>query len=154
MYLTAQQVNTLLSQTLFTEPVTQSSLTYKLYRGRLDCTVHTLRFNLIGSMSEDFIINKLINFLVNTYQLEKNIICGVAFDLLLKKEDSFYVWRANSNTSKYETNEFTFTVTYQNIYNLVTQALRLNPDDMNIFFENSSVTIVKRLAVVFSFVKL
>ena len=63
MYLSEQQVNSLLSSDFFSQPVTESVSQYAMYRGRLNATVVTYRFNINPQYSNRFMIGHLMRSL-------------------------------------------------------------------------------------------
>jgi hypothetical protein len=160
MYLTQSQVDTILQTSYFTQPVTQSAVNYVLYRGHLNVTVHTLRFNCIDSFNENMVLQHLHTYLMSVYSLNTHIIASINYDLLLKNPNSnpssFYLWRANSNAvHQYHRNslmtEIFFPLTYGNLYQFARRALTVDIASLNVKFRESNVTVVRPIAFVFSF---
>lgn len=156
MYLNQNQVRIVLETPFFTVPVTSSIVTYTLYRGKYNSTVHTLRFNLNNaSVNEPFITSYCTKYLDEYFTLHNRILTSINFDLLLSKDDeNFYVWRANSNVSRFPTDDFMLIFTFDNVYRLVTKAINTEITELNAYFLSSSITVKKILSIVISFVKL
>lgn len=155
MYLTETQLQQILTNSYYTDFVTQSVVDYAMYRGHLSATVHTLRFN-VGHANHtlDNVMQHIVTHLMTSYDLNTQLLGSVSFDLLLthQPDKTFYIWRANSNSSSRFQNETFMPLTYNNVYRFVTNALNVHIPDLNIFFRNSTVTVERVLAIVFSFV--
>lgn len=159
MYLTEEEINSILATSFFTEPVTESFMNYAFYRGRMNATVYTLRFNLTPTYSENYLIKFVLDHLLNLFPLNSRVLGSIHYDLLLCHSNiepkSYYLWRANSNQTHFDTEEETmFTLTYDNIYRFIRKALQVHVPSLNIYFSSSGVVIERALAVVFSFVKI
>lgn len=159
MYLSEQQVKQILNSEIFQTPVTKNITNYKMYRGKLDSTVYTVRFNLsstAANITVDFIEKTLLNFLMGYFPLESLLLCAVSYDLLLvdpKTSNSFYIWRSNSNSVHFTpVEEGVFALNYQNIRELINHVTNINVDTLNTFFSNSNVIVRKQLAYVFTFI--
>lgn len=150
----------MLQNPYFTEPVTQSVVRYVLYRGHLNATVHTLRFNYTrNNVDENIVSRHLIDHLLTAYDLNVQLLGSISYDLLLvdpnSNPKSYYIWRANSNSATMSGNEETyFRLTYDNLFRFVRNSLNIHIPDLNIFFQSSNVVVEQVLAVVFSFVKI
>jgi hypothetical protein len=155
MYLTSTQVETLLQNPYFTQEMTHSAVEYRLFKGHLNVTVHTLRFNLIDGFTENMMINRLYTYLLSVYNLNTHVLATIDYDLLLENPNSdlssFYVWRANSNAVHNNQNDIFFTFTYNNLYTIAKQALNYNLPNLNMYFRSSNVIVVRPIAIVFSF---
>lgn len=159
MYLTEAQLHYVLQNPYFTEPVTQSVMHYVLYRGHMNATVHTLRFNSINPIDENMVTQTIMNHLMSMYDLNVHLLGSVSYDLLLvdpsSNPKSYYIWRANSNSATMLDNEETFfQLTYDNLFRFVRQSLGVHIQDLNIFFRSSNVVVENILAFVFSLVKI
>jgi hypothetical protein len=157
MYLTLNQVNYVLSSSHYSVPFTESVINYALYRGHFNTQVYTVRFNKIESLNEDFIFNHLYTQLLIRFPNIPRFKASIRYDLLLsdpkQDEPSFYVWRANSNHRNYdENNEIVLEHSPDDLFQFVNNCLNVHIPDLEIDFHNSSVIIVKVLAIVFSFV--
>ena len=155
MYLTHHELNRLLNNPCYTQPVTESHNTYKFYQGRLSTKVYTVRFNL-GDMSPDLMITYLNNHLPRYFKPESKLLCCVYWDLVLRSPDeTYYIYRANSNRINHdESSETTFKLTYINISRLVHHYTGINVNDLNVKFDSSNVTIDRMLTVVLSFMSM
>ena len=159
MYLTESQLNLLLNNSFFTQPVTESVVDYAVYRGHVKATVHTLRFNLTTDFSENFMIEHTISYLMAQLPINATLLGSINYDLLLKDPNSdpksYYIWRANSNARNFdEQNEILFKLTYDNIYRFVSNAHQVHIPSLSINFRSSNVIVDKPLALVLSFLKL
>lgn len=159
MYLTEAQLSLLLNDAYFTLPATDSAVTYAVYRGHVNATVHTIRFNITTTFSEEFMIEHTISYLMSQIPFNTKVLGAINYDLLLKDPNStlpsYYIWRANSNARSFDAqNELLFTLTYDNIYRFIFNAHQIHIPDLNINFRSSNVVVNKPLAIVFSFVVL
>jgi len=156
MYLNFNQLQSILTNNYFTQPVTTSQTSYVYYRRRMNVIVHTMRFNLTPTFTENFMIQTVIGYLMHHFTLNTSILASIQYDLLLShqnNEDSYYIWRANSNSSRINTSEDTmFSLTYNNVFRFVQSAHQVDIPTLNIHFETSNVVIDRALAIVFSFV--
>jgi hypothetical protein len=157
MYLTENQVNQILNNSYFSQPVTESVVLYDFYRGHVNATVHTLRYNLTREYNEENMIQHVLAYLMSQFPLNSTLLVSVNYDLLLGdvNSQSFYIWRANSNARSFNENEeFSMVLTYDNVYRFVTGTSQIHIPDLNINFRDSKVVIKKALAIVFSFVQI
>ena len=159
MYLTEEEINSIISTPFFTAPVTESVMNYAFYRGRMNATVYTLRFNLTPTYSENYLIKFVLDHLLKHFPLNNRVLGSIHYDLLLCNSNidpkSYYLWRANSNQAHFDTEEETmFTLTYDTVYRFIRKALQVHVPSLNIYFSSSNVVIERALAVVFSFVKI
>jgi hypothetical protein len=157
MYLTLSQVNHVLSSPHYSVPFTESVMNYFLYRGQFNVQVYTVRFNIIESVTEDFIFNHLYTQLSNKFPQIPRFKASIRYDLLLsdpkQNPASFYIWRANSNHRNYdENNEIVLENSPDHLFQFVNNCLNAHIPDLEIDFRNSNVIVAKVLAVVFSFV--
>lgn len=156
MYLTPAQVQSILESPYFTQQATDSVIEYANYRGRFNAKVYTARFNLTENFNQTFMNQFLINNLLTHFPLNTRLLGSVQYDLLLHNptDNSFYIWRANSNQNNTQIGpETMFFFTYNNIFRLIQNAAQIHIPDLNIFFTASNVIIDKVIAIVFSFVK-
>jgi len=157
MYISENELQTVLQQSFFTNPVTYRKVKYRLYRGTFNTFVHTVRFNYRGNLNIDYLFQTVWNYLVSEYRQNTQLIASVEYDLLLNEplEQSYYIWRANSNAVDFnEEHEMALQLTQDNIYEFVENATQINLPNLEIFFRNSKVTIDRPIAIVFSFYKL
>lgn len=158
MYLTAAQVRSILDVPYFTQQATDSVIEYANYRGRFNAKVYTVRFNLTENFDQTFMNRFLINNLLVHFPLNTRLLGSVQYDLLLHnptdEENSFYIWRANSNQSNTQIGpETMFFFSYNNIFRIIQKAAQIHIPSLNIFFSTSNVVIERVIAIVFSFVK-
>jgi hypothetical protein len=154
MYLTITQVQNILNTPHYALPITESMFNYALYRGKLNCKVYTVRFNNNQPLNSDFIFNHLYMELQNRFPTEKNFRASIKYDLLLsnKKDDTYYIWRANSNEHNFDENdEILLTHSADHIFQFCRNCTKIHIPSLNINFESSGVVVVKVLAIVFSF---
>jgi hypothetical protein len=154
MYLTIAQVNQLLNMPHYTAPFTESLFKYALYRGRLNSKVYTVRFNNIQPLDEDFIFNHLYTQLQIRFPSETYFRASIKYDLLLlnRKDDTYYIWRANSNEHNFDENDEILLVhSPEHILQFCKDCTIIDIPSLDINFENSGVIVVKVLAIVFNF---
>jgi len=157
MYLSENEMKLVLSQEYFSKSFTHSKIKYAMYRGKVNTDVHTLRFNFTTDINNEFVFQKSIKYLLLEYAPNTVLTASVDFDLLLyePKMQSYYIWRANSNSVNFnENNEMQLRLTYENLSEFVSNAMQMNHPSLDIYFKNSNVTIDRPIAVVFSFFKL
>ena len=157
MYLTISQVNQILNTPRYTLPFTESLFQYALYRGRYNAKVYTVRFNIIPSLTEDFIFNHLYRGLQSGFPAEPHFRASLKYDLLMKNNSqipaTYYIWRANSNHYNFNNaDEVLVSNTPESLLQFVNNCTTIDVDNLDIFFQNSSVSIDRVLALVFSFV--
>lgn len=140
MFVTDAQLQIILQNPYYSQPQTENTTNYVFYRGHMNATVHTLRFNVIASFTEEYMIQTVLTYLINLYDLGTELLGSVSYDLLLEnpKTKSYYVWRANSNSS---------------LHRLVNTAYNVHVPDLNIYFHSSNVKVSRLLAVVLNFIK-
>ncbi len=160
MFLNENQLENVLSNSLFTEPYTESVVHYEFYRGQLNTTVHTLRFNFNANLNEEFILQILVRYLFTHFDPSTPLVASINYDLLLQefngsRSNSYYVWRANSNAVHYSSdNEVVLSLTHNNIFRFVQNCTQVHLPSLDIYFQSSSVVINRPLAIVFSFFNL
>ena len=157
MYLSESQLQLVLQNPFYSQPSTESTVNYVYYRGHINATVHTLRFNMIDSFSQEFMLQRVFSFLLNMYELGTVLLGSISYDVLLvePKHSSYYVWRANSNSRfNYVQQETSFRLTYNNLYQIVDTANNVHVPSLDLYFQSSSVQIERVLAIVLSFVKM
>lgn len=153
-YLTQGQIDSMLQTPFFTKPVTENVVQYVLYRGRFDVLVHTYRYNLTPNFDVSVISRHLVPALLKHHPMGTRLLGNVTFDLLLRKPntDSFYIWRANSNASSITTQQETpLMLNYQTMWTFANDAVQIHRDELDAFFVESNVIIVRPLAIVLSF---
>lgn len=157
MYLTEAQLRIVLQNPYFSQPYTENTTNYVFYRGHINAIVHTLRFNVIDSLNEEYMMQTVLTYLMNLYDMGTELLGSVSYDLLLEDPNtkSYYVWRANSNSSfDFMRDEAMFPLTYERLYRLITTAYNVHVSDLNIYFSSSNVKVSRLVAVVLSFIKL
>jgi len=139
VYMSLSELNAVLRDPFFSDPITVSRVPYFFYRGRKKCTVLTVRFNLVPQFNRQFL-------------------ASVRYDLVLRSSGtdpaaSFYIWRANTNQADFDDNdEQIFVPNYANLFQFCNNAVNINIPELNIHFVQSSVVIDKCIAIVISFV--
>jgi hypothetical protein len=160
MYLTENQLKTILQAPYFTQPVTDSAVNYALYRGVYNASVYTVRLNLTTVFDENFILQQLMNRLLSRYTFNTKLLCMCGYDLVLVDSNSnpksYYLWRANSNKVHFDAmHESSFSLTYDNVYRFILNNMyNVHLPSLNINFRHSNVVIDRAIAVVFSFLPL
>lgn len=155
MYLTKAQLDWLLQDPYFTQPMTQSVFTYHFYRGRFNAAVHTLRIN--WDLEDNEIQQRITQYFMNTFRHNSSILVSVSYDLVLCQptSQSYYIWRSNSNSVNFnEAAETKLILNYNNLYRYLQSITNINIPGLNINFEQSNVIIFKPLALVLSVVQL
>jgi hypothetical protein len=156
MYLTEAQVTQILNTNFFQTPFTSRIKKYTLYQGKLNATVHTLRFNCVDGFNELFVRETVLNYLMNHFVHNSLLLGSISYDFLLvdPKENpkSFYIWRSNSNAVHFSAHEeVQFTLNHVNVVNFIQSIFQTDPASLSIYFENSSISIERTLAVVLTF---
>ena len=83
MFLTESEVNTVLQQSIFTLPVTESVVDYLFYRGTKKTSLLTVRFDLTPTFSHSFMLAYLQNGLTSApYCLQSHLVASIHYDLL------------------------------------------------------------------------
>lgn len=159
-YLTEQQVRAILQTSHFSLPYTESFTRYSLYRGQINTAVLTLRFNL-NEDSDDFEVSSIHSIvqqrLTYYFPTETHVLTSVDYDLLLTNTllpavPSYYIWKANSNRHQFDINrESVLPLIGTQIYQFAQNLYLRDLDQLNVFFADSNVTVVRALAVVCSF---
>jgi len=155
--LTKHELNIVLKNPFFKKPFTESLVNYTLYQGKINASVLTVRFNITNQINENELVATLINSLMKHFSLNTRLLCSINYDLILSdhNQNSFYIWRANSNQTHYDIDEeMIFIFTYNNLYQIVQKATTIDMNSLNIYFANSNVVINKVISLVLSFVKI
>jgi hypothetical protein len=160
VYMSLSELNAVLREPFFSEPMTVSRVPYVFYRGRKKCIVLTVRFNLIPSFNRHFMERQLLTLLDEHTQPypHRPVLASVRYDLVLRSSGadraaSYYIWRANTNQADFDDDdELVFVPNYANVFQFCNNATHINMSDLNIYFVNSSVVIDKCIAIVLSFV--
>ncbi len=157
MHMTRADLNAVLNNAFFTDPMTVNRSAYMFYRGRHRVNVLTVRFNLIPSFDEQSMSRNLVQVLDSHFDMQERILGSVRYDLVLRSSDAdpttYYIWRANTNQSEFDENdEVSIAYTPANIHRFCRNSSNVNINDLNIFFSASHVTVDRCLAIVFSFV--
>jgi len=164
MYMNISEVNTLLQNALFTDPVTESIQDYEFYRGRRKVSIFTVRYNLVPTFDLKFMQTDLVDKLLSHYPRGITLAVAVNYDLLLcsnpRDDDNspptYYIWRANSNQRSLdrEDNNFDKTMYFrdENVDTLCANAVGIDvADQLNIEFVSSNVSIDRVLSIVLTF---
>lgn len=156
MYLSQSQLNQILKSPFFSNQVTEDVTKYVAYRGKLNCTVYTIRFNMSAQFDENYMKDYLIRNVVTKYKLGSRLLASIQYDFLLvdpnSNPSSYYIWKANSNLLTFNNdNENMLTLTYDNLFRFIQDAAYVDIPSLAINFRTSNVTIERVLAVVFSF---
>ena len=156
MYPTREQLDVYLNHPFFSNEYTESSKKYAFYRGKLDVTVYTLRFNYLPTFNDDVLFRMVPAKLMDMYPNQPRLLGSFQFDLLLCNHEAnpptFYIWRSNSNQRNFdEAHEILFSLNYANTHRFVQTVVQNNFNDLNTNFINSKVTIERPLSVVLSF---
>ncbi len=157
MHMTRADLNLVLNNAFFTEPMTVNRSAYMFYRGRNRGNVLTVRFNLIPSFNEQWMSRNLVQVLDSHFDMQERILGSVRYDLVLRSSNAdpttYYIWRANTNQSEFDENDkVSIIYTPANIHRFCRNSSNVNIKDLNIFFSASHVTVDRCLAIVFSFV--
>jgi hypothetical protein len=158
MYLTEAQATQILNSNFFQVPFTSSIKKYTLYQGKINTTVHTLRFNCIDGFNELYVRETVLNYLMDKFSLNSLLLGSISYDFLLvdpkQNPKSYYIWRSNSNAVYFSAHEeLYFTLSHINVVNFISSIFHTDPATLNIYFENSSISIERTLAVVLTFIK-
>ena len=156
MYLNENQLKALLEAPYFSSPSTESWIHYEFYRGQLDTSVLTLRFNITDTFSENFILDTLLEKIIMYFPLNSRILASLNYDVVLRDPESnpvsFYIWKANSNQHCFDRNtEIVVVNTYANVARYARGIQFDNINDLNINFRHSRVIVDRLLSVVCSF---
>ena len=155
-YLSREELHQLLQTEWFTQFQSVHVHNYAYYRGRVNATVLTLRYNISSNeFSEENMIDSVIQTTIQQFPNEQRVVCMIDYDLVLMKPDesSFYIWRANSNTHRNLPNaEHEILLNYNNLYLFCQNAANINPSDLNTFFISSNIIIKKIVAIIFTFI--
>ena len=157
MYMNEHEVRAVLQTPYYLLPVTETSIEYERYRGRLQCTVITLRFNLCSPRySNQFMLNYVQNTLTDRFPMHTRMLASVNYDVLLLDPNSnpasYYIFRSNTNRLHFnENDEITLSLTHANLHRFCHQADQVHIPDLNVHFAHSNVVIDRVLSIVFSF---
>jgi hypothetical protein len=159
MYLTEAQVSSILNSDFFQTSFTSSQVNYALYQGKINATVHTLRFNCNESFDPLNVRAKVYQYLTEHFQNNAVLLGSISYDFLLvdpkQGSNSYYIWRSNSNAVHFSPHEESyFTLNYINVANFVRSIFSMDASSFDVNFENSKVVIDRILAVVLTFLKI
>lgn len=137
--------------------MTESSVKYAAYRGRLNAIVYTMRFNLTPAFNEAHMTNTVLTHVMSRFPNGARLLGSIHYDLLLvdprSDPKSYYIWRANSNQTVFDTNsEILLSLSYDNMFRFIQNSAHADIPSLNINFRSSSVVVERVLAIVFSFV--
>lgn len=158
MYLLASEVKALLQAPYYSNPTTESFIQYRSYRGQLNVTVLTLRFNLTPQFDVSSMHRVFIDILGQRYAANTQLYCSVHYDFLLvdnaASPKSYYIWRSNTNRTHFDaTHEVCLTCNPSSLLRFSQQAMNFDLDTLELNFTHSNVTIDKVLAIVFTVVE-
>jgi hypothetical protein len=156
MYVTETQLQQILQNPYFSNRATQSVVNYVLYRGHLNATVHTLRFNNTHQLNNTNLLQQIATYLFSQFDMNTYLLCSISYDLLLvdQQTNSYYIWRANSNARSVSvTQDVYFILTYANLNRIINNAMHVYIPDLDIHFQSSNVVVNRIISFVFSFVK-
>jgi hypothetical protein len=138
--------------------MTVTNVHYEIYRDMSNVNVSTLRFNLNSNeFNEDRMINMLMDYVMNEFQENHDIIGIIDYDLLLVNNmdpnaPSYYIFTANSNQRvSSSTKETRFLLTRDQLYLFARRALQINIPELEIDFKDSNLVISSVIAIVFTF---
>ena len=138
--------------------MTVTNVHYEIYRDLSNVNVSTLRFNLNSNeFNEDRMINMLMDYVMNEFQENHDIIGIIDYDLLLVNNmdpnaPSYYIFTANSNQRvSSSTKETRFLLTRDQLYLFARRALQINIPELEIDFKDSNLVISSVIAIVFTF---
>ncbi len=154
-YLSRTELESLLRNEWFTNPMSVHVHHYSNYRGRTNANVLTIRFNMNINFNETNMIESVIQTTMNHFSSRQTVLGLIEYDLLLMQPnpESFYIWRANSNISRNIPNaEQTLPLTYDNLFLFIRKAARVLPTDLEVHFRTSNVVINRIIAIVFTFI--
>ena len=157
MWISAEQLKSVLKHHWFVTPYTESNLKYTLYNNRSNVNVYTLRLNLKSpNYNHENMIDEMIHQVMTKFPEAKLLVGSIDYDMLLvnNKEEppSYYLWRSNSNQRSSSLKEETiFKKDYHQLYFFGKKATEVNLSELNVQFESSNVVIEDILTIVFTF---
>jgi hypothetical protein len=159
MYLTEAQVSSILNSDFFRTSFTSRKVHYALYQGKINATVHTLRFNCNENFDPLTVRAHIYQYLTEQFPTNAVLLGSISYDFLLvdssQDPKSYYIWRSNSNAVHFTAHEESyFTLNYMNVANFVRSIFNMDASSFDVNFENSKVTIERILAVVLTFMKI
>ena len=161
MWVPANALGAILKKPWFTDPMTVTEYTYAMYRDMNDVNVSTLRFNLNSpGYSETRMIDMLMNYVMNKFKENTDIIGITDYDLLLVSNvdpaaPTYYIFTANSNQRvSNNTKETRFLLTRDQLFLFARRAAQINIPELEIDFKDSNLVISSVIAIVFTFTSL
>ena len=159
MYMSRNELNTLLKTTYFKKFVQSNVSQFALYRGHYNANVLTLKYSLlVPEFSEQAMISSIIKEVKNFFPpTQKDVRALIEYDVILwnpleHTEPSFYFWKANSNRNPVPNSESIVKLTYDSIFMFIRNAARINPADLDIYFLNSNVSVDRITSILFTFI--
>lgn len=155
-YLSEQQCRSILRTPHFSQPATVSWQDYVLYRGQRQVSVLTCRFNAVPGMTWEFMYRFLCDQLYFYFEPHSVLQVALDYDVLLRNmtvgpTPSYYIWRANSNRYRFQTNlEYEFPLTRDHVRQLTDACATDAMDHVQVNFAHSQVSVQSILAVVCS----
>jgi hypothetical protein len=159
MFLTEEEVKFILKKPFFSNPVTESDRVYVFYRNRENIQLYTVRFNITPTFSVNRMIATLQASLYQRFSAQTLLHVSVMHDLLLRdpraNPNTFYIWRANTNRQVIDLDDdihdFEMSLTPLNVEKICHTLLDMNPEDFDIYFSTSSVSVDRVLSLVLTF---
>ena len=109
MYLTEAQVSSILNSDFFRTSFTSRKVHYALYQGKINATVHTLRFNCNENFDLVAVRAHIYQYLTEQFQTNAVLLGSISYDFLLvdsgQDPKSYYIWRSNSNAVHFTAHE-------------------------------------------------
>jgi hypothetical protein len=158
MWISADQVDSVLKHHWYTTPMTESTKRYVLYRNHFNVDVYTLRFNINSpNFSKETMLDTLIRKVMNHFPKARTVVGSISYDMLLvdakdQNNPSYYLWRANSNQrSASNTEETVLTMEQHQLYLFGRKAANVDVETLNVDFQSSSMVVADILTLVFTF---
>ena len=155
-YLSRDELHQLLQTEWFTQFRSVHLHNYAFYRGRVNASVLTLRYNVSSNeFNEENMIDSVIQTAMQQFPNEQRVVSIIEYDLVLMNpnQSSYYLWRANTNVQRNLPNaEQIITLNYDNLFLFCQNAASVNPSDLNTFFRSSNIVIRNIVAIIFTFI--
>ena len=158
MWISADQVDSVLKHHWYTAPMTESTNRYVLYKKHFNVDVYTLRFNINSpNFDKETMLDTLIRKVMNHFPKARTVVGSISYDMLLvdakdQNNPSYYLWRANSNQrSASNTEETVLTMEQHQLYLFGRKAANVDVETLNVDFQSSSMVIADILTLVFTF---
>jgi hypothetical protein len=160
MYISRAELAALLKKPYFNSFLSRDVSNFALYRGHFNAKVLTLKYSVLApDYTENAMITSVITEVMNYFPPRQKTIRGlIEYDVVLKANpteeinESYYFWKANSNTHQGLQSETTLNFTYDSIFHFIRNAAKVNPNDLDLFFVNSNVSVDRITTIVFTFI--